>query len=114
MGDGEPPSPGLTKSLPLLSRKFRIANERGMFGNKRVERHQREMVPRFFILFYFFFQARQKSLLKLALSGVAEYESGRENACGIGIRLMSNKKQGVGVMWRGKNGVERGDVEGLC
>lgn len=66
----------------------------------------------FFLLF--FFQARQKSLLKLALSGVAEYESGRENACGIGIRLMSNKKQGVGVMWRGKNGVERGDVEGLC
>lgn len=96
MGDGEPPSPGLTKSLPLLSRKFRIANERGMFGNKRVERHQREMVPRFF--FFFFSRLRQKSLLKLALSGAAEYESGRENACGIGIRLMSNKKQGVGVM----------------
>lgn len=68
----------------------------------------------FIFIYLFFFQARQKSLLKLALSGAAEYESGRENACGIGIRLMSNKKQGVGVMWRGKNGVERGDVEGLC
>lgn len=42
----------------------------------------------------FFFQARQKSLFKIG-SGVAECESGRENACGIGIRLMSNKKQGV-------------------
>lgn len=41
-----------------------------------------------------FFQARQKSLFKIG-SGVAECESGRENACGIGIRLMSNKKQGV-------------------
>lgn len=38
---------------------------------------------------------------------MAECESGRENACGIGIGLMSNKKQGVGVMWRGNNGGER-------
>lgn len=113
MGDGEPPSPGLTKSLPLLSRKFRIANERGMFGNKRVEKTSKGDGAKIFF-YYFFSRLRQKSLLKLALSGVAEYESGRENACGIGIRLMSNKKQGVGVVWRGKNGVERGDVEGLC
>ncbi|KAA8579835.1 hypothetical protein FQN60_006928 [Etheostoma spectabile] len=35
--------------------------------------------------------ARQKSLIQFG-SGVAECESGRENACGIRIRLMSNKK----------------------
>lgn len=36
---------------------------------------------------------------------MAEFESGRENACRIGISV-SNKKQGVGVMWRGNNGGE--------
>lgn len=85
------------------------SEERGGESKREsVERHQREKMPRFF-----FFQARQKSLFKIG-SGVAECESGRENACGIGIRLMSNKKQGVwvscgeeimegrGEMWRGR------------
>lgn len=60
-----------------------------------------ERVPRFFL-----FHARQKSLFKMG-SGVTGCESGMENACGIGIRLMSDIKRGVGVMWRGNNGEER-------
>lgn len=39
------------KFSPSPPSQIRIVNERGMFGNKRVERHQREMVPRFFFFF---------------------------------------------------------------
>lgn len=70
-----------------------------------MERHQRERVPGFF------FPGEAEEPFKIGC-GVAECESGRENACRIGIRLMSNKKRGVGVMWRGNNGGERGDAEG--
>lgn len=42
---------------------------------------------------------------------MAECGSGRENACGIGIRRMSSKEQGVGVMWGGENGRVRGGVD---
>lgn len=52
-----------------------ILNEHGMFGNKRVKRHQRERVPRFFS---FSPEARQKSLLKLALSGAGAWGVGGE------------------------------------
>lgn len=63
-----------------------------------METHQRETVPGFFL------QARQKSHLKLALVWLSMKVEGK-NACRIGISV-SNKKQGVGVMWRGNNGGE--------
>lgn len=57
--------PGLANSAFSPPLQIGILNEHGMFGNKRVKRHQRERVPRFFS---FSPEARQKSLLKLALS----------------------------------------------
>ena len=59
---------------------------------ERERRHQRGEGAKIF----FFSRLRQKSLIKLAWSVKVG------NACGIGIRLMSNKMQGVGVMWRGE------------
>lgn len=105
------------KFSPSPRPRIRILNECRMFGNKRGERgraRERECGETSKGEdAKIFFQARQKSLFKIG-SGVAECESGRENACGIGIRLMSNKKQGVwvscgeeimegrGEMWRGR------------
>ncbi len=74
-------------------------------GRERVVRHQRERLRSFIYLFiyiYIYFPARQEPFN--IGSGVARCESGEENACGIRIRLMSNKKQGVGVIWGGNNG----------
>lgn len=106
------------KFSPSPRPRIRILNECRMFGNKRGEgerARERECgeTSKGEDAKIFFFQAMQKSLFKIG-SGVAECESGRENACGIGIRLMSNKKQGVwvscgeeimegrGEMWRGR------------
>lgn len=80
--------------------QIRILNERGMFGNRLVEREReserggktsKKEDARIF------FPCRQRCLLKLALVwlGVKVEE---KNACGIGIRLMSDKKRGVVVI----------------
>lgn len=54
----------------------------------------------------------RRAFLKLAVVWLSVKVEGK-NAGGIGIRLMCDKEQGVGVVWRGKNGEERGDVEQL-